>query len=289
MHALIVGCGYLGKRIATRLQAEGHAVSAVTRSADRAAEWSRIGWKPIVADVADPATLRGLPAVDAVFYAVGYDSSGGRSKRDVYVNGLSNVLTAMTGRMGAMVYISSTSVYGQTDGETVDETSTCEPSTESGRICLEAERLLTDWARQSSPQTRAMILRLAGIYGPGRLLARADALTSRKPLPGRGDAWLNLIHVDDAARLAIQAALVGSGGAIYLGSDELPVRRCEFYSCLAELVEAPVPDFDESDGAGTRTLGLNKRCYGRRTRLALKTSLRFPSYREGLGDAVRAM
>ncbi|MBX3443447.1 MAG: SDR family oxidoreductase [Planctomyces sp.] len=286
---LIFGCGYVGARIARRLREDGWEAYAVTRSSERAEEWTRAGWQAIRADVTQPETLADLPEVDVLYFAVGYDPRGAATRQQVYVDGLSNVLRAMTGRCGRVVAISSTSVYGQQHGEEVDEDSATTPAGESGEVCLAAERALWDWASGAGQGSATMLLRFAGLYGPGRLLARLDALHRGVTMPGRGDAWLNLIHAEDAARLAIRCAERGRAGRTYLGSDQEPVRREEFYRQLAELAGAPPPAFDpDADGARGSARGLNKRCNGSRTRDELEFRFEFPTYREGLADALSA-
>src|SRR5690606_29190096 len=130
-----------------------------------------------------------------------FDRTSGHSQRDVYVDGLRHVLNAMAGRCERFVYISSTSVYGQTQGEWVDESSPCRPDRPNGQACLEAENLVWEFfpAGMDPEQSGAVVLRLAGIYGPGRLLRRVEQLRSGDPIGGNPEAWLNLIHVDDAA------------------------------------------------------------------------------------------
>jgi nucleoside-diphosphate-sugar epimerase len=285
---LIVGCGYVGARVATRLRESGHEVFAVTRSPERADDFASRGWTPIIADVMNPAAIAAAPPMDAMLHAVGFDRSAGVPKRDVYVNGLLNVLNAVAGRCPRLVTISSSSVYGQCDGEVVDESSPTEPTTESGQICLDAERAFWEWRNSQPTGVSAMILRLAGIYGPGRMLARAETLKSGVPMSGRGDAWLNLIHGDDAATLATEAMFQGHDRATYLGVDREPVRRSEFYGHLARLLDAPEPTFTgvvEAGGRGSES-GINKRCTNPVTREQLGQQLRFPTYREGLADAV---
>jgi nucleoside-diphosphate-sugar epimerase len=237
-----------------------------------------------------PETLVDLPTVDLTIYSVGYDRQSGVPKRDVYVTGLTNALSALAGRCRRIMYVSSTSVYGQSSGEIVNEDSPTEPDTDGGRICLEAEQALADWSNGAGRDTATMIVRFAGLYGPGRLLARSESLRSGEPLTGRADAWLNLIHRDDAARLAVTIGERGRKGRTYLGVDEEPVRRVDFYTRLAELVGAPPPTFDwsaPSDGRGSST-GLNKRCDGGRVREELGFRCEFETYREGLMAAVRA-
>src|SRR5436190_20067927 len=162
MDKLVIGCGYLGQRVAALWRAQGQRVFAAPRSAGRAAAMRAAGLEPILCDVLDRGSLQALPAVTSVFHGIARDRSAGHSMREVYVDGLANVLSALR-LCDRFLFVSSTSVYGQTNGEEVDETAATEPLEESGQIVLEAERLL----RSRLPQ--AIILRFAGIYGPGRL------------------------------------------------------------------------------------------------------------------------
>jgi nucleoside-diphosphate-sugar epimerase len=279
MQALIIGCGYLGRRIADRWIERGDRVAALTRSFVRASEWKDHGLDAVVGDVLAPETLKALPAADVLLYAVGFDRAAGVDKRSVYVNGLRNVLAATAARIPRVVYISSSSVYGQSQGEWIDEASPAEPQSEGGRICLEAEHVLTEAAAQSD--TTACILRLTGIYGPDRILARAAALRQGTPLAGRADAWLNLIHVDDAASAAMAAADHPNPDPLYLVTDDRPVTRQEYFSRLAERIGAPLPSFDPSQQP-RHGAGLNKRCHNARMKGSLGVSLQYPTFDEGL-------
>jgi nucleoside-diphosphate-sugar epimerase len=228
---LIVGCGYLGSRVAKLWQAEGFRVAALTRSREK--QFQEQGLIPIGGDVND-AKLN-LPEVETVLYAVGMDRSSGRSFREVYLDGLRNVLNQLpTPRR--FIYISSTSVYGQSDGSWVDESSPTEPVEENGKIILEAEQMLR------SINADATILRFAGIYGPDRILRRA-ALERGEPLMGDAEKWLNLIHVEDGARIVLAAERKAPSGSTFLVSDGHPVRRREFYTHLATLLQAPPAQF----------------------------------------------
>src|SRR5918994_7024885 len=137
--ALVIGCGYLGRRVAALWRDSGRRVAALTRG--RTAELAALGLEPVVGDVLVPDSLRRLPEVSTVLYAVSLDRSSGRSMREVYVTGLGNVLAALPPG-GQFLYVSSTSVYGQADGSEVDESSPTEPVEESGRVVLNAEKLL---------------------------------------------------------------------------------------------------------------------------------------------------
>jgi nucleoside-diphosphate-sugar epimerase len=261
-------------------------VEAVTRSAERAEALLTEGLTPIVADVMRPDTLSALPSADVLLYAVGFDRAAGHARREVYVQGLENVLRTASNRTGRCVYVSSTSVYGQTAGEWVDELSPCEPVTEGGRVCLEAEQLLRRRGGEGHAAD-AIVLRLSGIYGPGRLLARWEALRAGDAVTGDPEAWLNLIHVEDAALIAAACAKGGRTGATYLVTDDRPITRREYHTRLAELAGAPSPRFTGVDADHARISGLNKRCRNARVKRELELELRFPTIAEGLPAAVR--
>ena len=268
MRALIFGCGYLGQRVASAWISAGYDVFAVTRS-DTKAEWLRsTGIQPIVADLCDRQTLINLPNVDVVLHAVGFDRSPVRTHEEVTCGGIRNILDAITDRSPRLIHVSSTSVYGQSSGEWVDETSECQPTQAGGQLCVQAENLIRQWV-SSNPSVSATILRLAGIYGPGRLLSRTEALKSGMPIAGRGDSFLNLIHVDDAASAVVICERSQAMNETYLVVDDQPIPRSIYFGKLASLVGAPVPTFD-SDQLRTRgSGGLNKRCSNRKLRNAL--------------------
>ena len=163
MNRLIVGCGYLGRRVADLWHRSGDAVYVVTRTGEHAAEFAEMGLLPLVADVLVPATLDDLPQVDTVLFAVGYDRSSSASIQQVYVEGLKNVLDKLPASIGCVIYISSTGVYAENAGDWVDEDSPTHPNRESTQASLDAERLLKSHRQGATGK----ILRLAGIYGRG--------------------------------------------------------------------------------------------------------------------------
>lgn len=273
MDNLIIGCGYLGRRIAPLWLGQGHRVLGTTRSAAQAAELRALGIEPVIYDVlgADNPLLR----VNTVVYCVGLDRAAGRSMREVYVQGLDATLARLP-RPDRFVYVSSTGVYGQANGEEVDETAATEPLEESGQVVLEAEQVL----RRHCPE--AIVLRLAGIYGPGRV--RQQALAKGEPIVGDGDRWVNLIHVDDAATAVLAAEARGTPGAVYNICDDRPVRRHVFYERIAEWLHAPPPRFvppQPGDPAPPRERH-DRRILNRKMRTELGVPLAYPSYEEGL-------
>jgi nucleoside-diphosphate-sugar epimerase len=200
------------------------------------------------------------------------DRSAGKSMREVYVGGLINVLGALPD-VRRFVYVSSTSVYGQADGGWVDEAAPTEPAEDNGRVVLEAEQLLRD------RRPDAIILRFAGIYGPGRKM-RWAAVQRGEPIATDPDGWLNLIHVEDGATAVVAAAERGRPGATYNVADDRPVIRREFYAEMAALLGAPQPGFAPTPERTNRRIG------NRRMRDELAVELRFPDFRAGLRDAI---
>ncbi len=274
MIRLILGCGYLGERLAAEWRARGDRVFGTTRRDRRTAELRALGVEPIVCDILEPTSLKGLPEVDTVAYCVGHDRAARASMRDVQVGGLANVLDALRGSP-RFVHVSSTSVYGQTDGGNVDENAPTEPCDERGRVTLEAERQL----QQRRPD--AIILRFAGVYGPGRLIRSRDLLSGRL-LAVDPEKWLNLIHVEDGARAVVAAAERGRPGATYNVSDCKPVQRKEFYTRLAEVLGAPPPRFVPPPEPVPASERVNRRVVSVKLRRELGAEVRYPTCQEGL-------
>ncbi len=272
MAKLIIGCGYLGRRVAALWRAQGHSVHALTRN--RADELRALGIEPIVGDVRELIDLTALPPVETVLYAVAPDRQVGESPEDVWFTGLTYLTSVMETwpRRPRLIFISSTGVYGQTDGEEVDETAPTCPADESGRLLERVERsLLQQWWPE------AVVLRFAGIYGPGRLLRR-QSLRNGEPIPADPDGWLNLIHVADGAAAVVAADERGQLGGTYNVADGRPVRRRDFYARLAEVIGAPAPRFVPP----TVPDRVNRRVSNRRMLADLGVVLRYPSYEEGL-------
>ncbi|WP_337174541.1 nicotinate-nucleotide--dimethylbenzimidazole phosphoribosyltransferase [Paludisphaera sp.] len=283
MSLLVIGCGYLGERVAREHARRGEPVFALTRSAARAGEFEAIGLRPVIGDVLDDS-LR-LPAVDRVLHAVGYDRTAAPSKRSVYVDGLANILGRLPSSVGRLVYVGSTSVYGDRDGGWVDEETPTEPITEAGRICLEAERVLAAWAGRSGVST--VVVRCAGLYGPGRIIRR-DLIAKGEPIPGDPDRHLSLIHIDDAGRAATAALDAASPGPLYLAADDRPVRRREYYRVVAAALGAPSPSFAPpapgSSEAARDTV--DRRIRNRRLKAELGLALRYPTIETGVPAAL---
>ena len=283
MTKLIFGCGYLGERVARLWRDTGHEVATVTRSAERAARLAGLGLRPIVADIASNGVIPPLPPFDTVLFAVGHDRQSPQSIHDVYLEGLRHALTALLDSVRRFIYISSTGVYAQTDGEWVDEDSATEPTRDGGRACLAAEQLLAEHPLGR----RAIVLRLAGLYGPGRIPLRRQ-IEAGEPLATPSDGFLNLIHVDDAAQIVLLAETHAPPPQCFVISDGHPVPRSEYYEELARLLHAPPPTFQPPDknSPAARRSESDKRIKNARMLATLQPQLQFPSYREGLAAIV---
>lgn len=276
--AFIVGCGYLGSRVATAWRDSGRTVFALTRS--RPEPLRAMGIEPIIGDVMKPETLAVLPHASTVLYAVGMDRTSGYSMREVYLQGLENVLKTLP-NCERFISISSTSVYGQTQGELVDEASATQPIEESGSVVLAAEELLKRYV------PHATILRFAGIYGPNRLLRRNPILNAQ-PLVGDAEKWLNLIHVEDGVRAVLAAEAAAAQGSTFNIADDTPVWRRDFYTRLAQQLNATPALFEPYPPGHVAKPEANRRVNNAKARAELGFAPQFPSYIEGLQHAVNA-
>lgn len=281
MHHLLFGHGYLGSRVASLWLDRGDEVTIVTRSNEKASELRAFGYKTIVADVTQRASLTQLPQADSVLYAVGYDRTAGPTIHEVYADGLRNVLDALPTETGRIVYISTTGVYGDASGDWVDEETPPAPSRDGGRASLAAE----DALRMHPLGERGIILRLAGIYGPDRI-PFLDLIRAGDAIPAIASGFLNLIHVNDAARIAIRAAeaTVLNLPRVYCVSDGHPVVRGEYYGEIARLLGAAPPSFVAPPLNSPRAIraASDRRVKNHRLIRELGIDLRYPAYREGL-------
>ncbi len=234
-----------------------------------------------------PESLRELPAIERVFYCIGFDRSSGATMRSVYVDGLLRVLDALPGSVTKLVYASSTGVYGQADGEWVDESSPTFPQHESGKVCLEAEEQVLAWAKARDDFGSATVLRFAGLYGPGRVVRR-PAIERGEPIEGDPLKFLNLIHIDDAAQATSAALAATPADSIYLIGDDRPVTRLEYYSELAMLLGAPEPRFDPPRPGSLESArdATSKRVINRRMKSGLGVALIYPDITNGLPAAL---
>jgi nucleoside-diphosphate-sugar epimerase len=282
MTKLTFGCGYLGERVARQWHEAGQNVSVVTRRLDRAAALVKHGFRAIVADVTQPDSLQNLPHAETVLFSVGYDRSNSHSIEEVYAGGVKNVLNALAPGVNRFIYISTTGVYGSSGGDWVDENTPPDPQREGGKASLAAETVLAAHPIGAN----SVILRLAGIYGPGRV-PFIHELRAARPIPAPIHGHLNLIHVDDAASVVLAADhLPGfrNGPRIYCVSDGQPVERGDFYREVARQIGAQLPAFVEPEPNSPRAAraAANRRILNAYMLRELQIALKYPDYRAGL-------
>ena len=260
------------------MQAGGFEVHGTTRSESRVAELEDAG---IAALPLELETAADHPLLNEKWDAAVYAAAPGRGGnadlvfRDAPITCHEKLSHAGLDRF---VYVSSTGVYPQTTGELLDEESPAEPDSGRAMLLRATERELLGEARSGG----AVVVRLGGLYGPDRSpiewLQQPDF---RERLRGGAEAWMNWIHIDDAAAAVSSAATGGRAGEIYLAVDGCPVKRKDFYRWAAELAGVEAPEFD----AGSDDLG--KRLSNRKLIEELEVSLLYPDYRRGL-EATRA-
>ncbi|PMR74763.1 NAD-dependent epimerase/dehydratase family protein [Billgrantia endophytica] len=276
---LILGCGDIGMVLARELMAAGHRVIGARRSVS-ALEGS--GIEPLLLDLSDEAALEKLPDADFVVYTPSADRFEEAAYRAAYLDGLKAVLSLYEGRKSApqrILFVSSTSVYGQKEGELVDEESLAEAAGFSGVLMREAEQALHD-----SPIPGTAV-RFSGIYGPGRDRLIRQVLEGRIA-PTAPPMYSNRIHRDDCAGVLAHLIARSEAGqpleTLYLASDCAPEPLYDVMSWMAkrlkveptEVIQAPLRK------------RASKRCDNTRL-LETGYTFRYPSYRDGYTQVMK--
>lgn len=269
--ALIAGCGYVGSALGTRLAEEGHEVFGLRRNVDRLPPTIR----PIAASLSESSTLRAhAMAFDWLFFTAGPDESTEAAYRLTYLQGLSSLLAVFGRDARRVLFTSSTAVYAQAGGEWVDEASETEPEHFSGRVLLEAE------ARLLELRPDATVLRLGGIYGPGRASLVEAVRRGDATYDSSDESWVNRMHRDDCALALAHLAGLEQPESLYLGVDDEPASRRQVLEFIAGELGSPAPRPATPGTRPRRRPASNKRCRNARLR-ASGYDLAFPSYRQG--------
>src|SRR5450432_3300428 len=281
MRVLIVGCGYVGLSLGTELVRLGHAVYGLRRNASAENELRMAGLRPLFADVTKLAELKKLPG--EFDWVVNCVAAGGDANnyRQVYLEGTRNLIEWLASNPPKkFVYTSSTSVYAQNDGSQVKESSPTEPISETAKILVETEKVLLDAAAQKN--FPAVILRVAGIYGPDRGHWFKQFLKNEARIEGDGARILNMIHRDDLVGCIIAALKSGRAGEIYNAVDDEPVSQLHFFQWLAQAVDKPLPPSVPENLDATRRRGTtNKRVSNRKLKMELGHQFKYPTFRQG--------
>ncbi|MEM7065553.1 MAG: SDR family oxidoreductase [Cyanobacteria bacterium P01_B01_bin.77] len=217
---VIIGCGYVGKEVARLWKQQGLAVTATTTSPERVAELQAVADRVRVLRGIDPEALQDcLQDQQVVLVCVG--SKRGASYRETYLETAKTLATVLPNtQVQQLIYTSTSSVYGQHHGAVVSEATSVNPATANGEVIAATERTLLKLL-----SLKVCVLRLGGIYGPGRTLAKIYSRAAGQVRPGIGGEWTNWIHLNDIVG-GIEFARSQSLSGIYnLVQDEIPTVR----------------------------------------------------------------
>ncbi len=298
MRVLVAGCGYVGAELGGRLGRSGHEVwglrrdpsglpppirgvrADLTAARDLSALASgQLDRERGGSEDADPGRSPAsfLSGIDRVVYAAAPDDSTPAAYRATYVEGARNLLDALITTappVRRFLFVSSTAVWGDAGGGWVDETIPTSPDDFRGEILLEAESLVR---AAPFPST---VLRLGGIYGPGRTRLIERVHDGEARCPEGAVVWSNRVHRDDASEMIRHLLEMESPEPVYLGVDDEPAPLCDVYRYVSGLLGVPPPE--PGVGGGGRS---NKRCSNRRIRES-GVRLGYPTYREGYRDVI---
>lgn len=228
---LIAGLGYIGTELQRQASAAGWTVVGLNLSGHDGALACDLTSETSVADLAASLEPNTLPS--AIVHCASSGRGGAAAYRAVFIDGCANLRRAFP--EVPLVLVSSSSVYGQTDGSTVTEESPTEPDRETSRLLLDAER--------AALTTDACVTRLAGIYGPGRSVLLQRFLQGTAGIEDEGQRILNQIHRDDAASAILHLLNKPEFplGEIFNVADSNPLTQLNCYEGLSELFSLPLP------------------------------------------------
>ncbi len=271
---LIVGCGFLGEAAAELFSARGKRVLGLVRGDDSLAALTGRGFEAAACDVTDPVSVQALAPrlrnVPLAIYAVSSGKGGVESYEAVYREGLRRVIRSWN--PGRVIFVGSTSVYGQTDGSWVTEESPALPDRETGRLLLEAEQI--------SLAAGGSVARLSGIYGPGRSVLLRKFLSGEAVLEEGGHRWINQIHRDDAAKALVRLGDPTLPAGLYNITDDTPATQREVYGWMAAFLKKSLPPEGKADRHRKR--GWSSKRIANTTMRATGWSPAYPSYRDAL-------
>lgn len=283
----IAGCGYIGERVGHLCRETGAEITCMTRTPERASQLASKGFDTVVGALDVPADIPALNlSGTTLFYFVPPQGGGIIDCR------ARNFLAALSGSAvpSKIVYLSATSVYSETGGGVVTEDSPATPISAMGKRRLDAETaFLCYGATKGVP---VVILRVSGIYGPGRLPLMQ--ISQGLPLLREEESGpSNRIHADDLAAVCLAAAQRGANGAIFNVSDGSPSSMTTYFNACADalgLARQPQITMDEARRVMSPLMfsyvSESRIIDNSRMRECLKVVLRYPSLREGLAASV---
>jgi nucleoside-diphosphate-sugar epimerase len=266
---LIVGCGYVGLPLARHFNASGWQVIGLTGSEESAVRLSSEPYPILGLDITTSLDRLQPRTFDFVIHCASSGRRGAEAYEGLFLSGTRNLLSALT--VNHFLFVSSTSVYGQTDGSWVTEESPADPSRQTGQVLRAAEEIVLE--------QQGAVARLAGIYGPGRCVPLRKLLDQTAIIEGQGERIMNLIHRDDAVSALVFLGEHGLTG-IYNVTDNEPVSQLDWFRYVCGQLDRPLPPFGPRDLARKRGW-TSKRVSNQRLRQA-GWSPRIKTFREGL-------
>ena len=287
---LIVGCGDIGVRVARQVQQAGGNVIGLARSEASAGRLLALGIDPVIANLDDAASLNALPTAGKLIFYFAPPPGGGP-----FDSRMRNFCQAVdSGQVPAkIVYISTSGVYGDCLGEWVTEQTPINPQTSRAQRRADAEATLSEWARRHA--LPVVILRVTGIYGPGRLpLARVQQ--GHPILREEESPPTNRIHADDLADVCIRAAEKAVDGDIFNVSDGQPGTMTQYFNTVCDLLGLPrLPQIDMQEARQVMNpmmlsyLTETRRMDNRKMMEQLGVTLMYPDLSSGLKNVIARM
>lgn len=287
---LILGCGYVGRAVGLYERAKGNRVLAVTRNMVTANQLRSEGMEVFLGNVHEAGWHGFVKDADWALNCVSAAEPNLEGYRLSYVDGNRSFVDWMgeTGFSGCAIYTSSVSVYPDSGGKLVDENDAA-VSSERSEIILESERCFLE----SDNSALKTVLRLGGIYGPGRSFLASRIAKANGTIPGYGDYFLNLIRLEDIVS-AIGAVFrtKNEGSGIFSVVDDTPMLRADLVTELSRKMNLPAPSFDPSmkSAKGSRRMDgrrpANRRISNRKFKRAFSWNPSFPNACVGMTSLV---
>lgn len=290
MKVLIAGCGYIGIPLGTELAKKGHDVFACNRTNVLQTQIEKAGLRFLAADISNRGSLDKLPGpFDWVVDTVSAGGGGPNEYRQAYLEGAKNLVDWLKNTPPKkLVYTSSTAVYGQDGGTQIKEESPTEPKSELARILVETEQVFLDAVQTC--KIPAVLLRVAGIYGPDRGFWFQQYLKNQAVIEGNGERYVNMIHRDDLVQIIIAALQSARPGQIYNVVDDEPVSQMHLFRWLSETIGKPMPPFGPASPATADSRSAtSKRVLNRRLKMELGIQLKYPTFRQGMTAEIQRL
>jgi len=281
VRTLIIGCGYVGEALGQRLTALGHDVTGIRRSREHNARLAKLGIHPLNLDITQKSEFKKLDGqYDWAVIAASSSRGGEEAYKKVFCHGSKHVAQWLkTVGTQSVVFISSTTVYRQTNGNKVSE-----KDADTETILRESEHNILEAGPAVS------ILRSSGIYGPGRGHLFRRFMNGTAAIEDDGRRFLNMVHRDDLAEAIILALdRVGRRG-VYNITDDEPVTQLEFFKWLSEITGRPIPPFGPEPDSSTRKRSItNKRVSNKLFKETFGFKYNYPTFREGITEELNRL